>query len=258
TGSTAVPLPAVVSFPSGGDHWRRSAAIPLASRPLYLAESGRLSFEPPAAGGGDHDSYVSDPRAPTPASARAFVFSRDGPWPSVLTEDQRFAAHRPDVMTYVSEPLQGPLHIFGQPVADLFAATTGSDADVMVKLIDVYPDDERDTALRGYELPVSMEIFRARYRDDPETATPLTPGRVFHLAFDLPLADHVFRPGHRIMVQVQSSWFPLADRNPQTFVANIFEAKPADYRPAEQTLYHAPGRASLVRLPIAVDEPATP
>ena len=110
--------------------------------------------------------------------------------------------------TFASEPLKTPLHVFGQPTAELFAASTGSDMDLVVKLIDVFPDDESDPALRGYEFPVSMEIFRARYRERLDVATPLTPGQTFRLAFDLPLADHVFRPGHRIMVQVQSSWFP--------------------------------------------------
>jgi hypothetical protein len=258
SGATPQALAAVVSFPSGGEGWRRSRGIPEPTRPLYFAAAGRLSFDAPAAGGADHDSFVSDPRTPVPASARPFVFGRDGPWPQVLTEDQRFAGQRPDVLSFASSRLAAPLHVFGQPAAELFAATTGSDADLVVKLIDVFPDDERDPALRGYELPVSMEIFRARYRDSPEAGKPLAPGRTFHVVFDLPLADHVFRPGHRIMVQVQSSWFPLYDRNPQTYVANIFEARPQDYRATQETLFHAPGRASLIRLPIATEGNAGP
>ena len=258
TGAAASPLPAVISYPSGGDQWRNSAAIPKATTPFYLNAMGRLSPAPPAAESADHDSYVSDPRTPTPASAQPFTFSRDGPWPGVLAEDQRFAAHRPDVLSFTSEPLTAAVHIFGHPAAELFAATTGSDADLVVKLIDVYPDDERDPKLRGFELPVSMAIFRARYRDSLETPKALTPGGVFRAAFDMPLADHVFQRGHRLMVQVQSSWFPLYDRNPQTFVTNIFEARPQDYQAAEQTVFHTPGRASLVRLPVVTDGPTAP
>ncbi len=251
TGGTAEPMPAVISYPSGGAHWRRSADIPRASTPLYLTADARLSFDPPAADGPDGDHYVADPRTPVPASAQPFLFGHDGPWPGVLAEDQRFAARRPDVLTYASAPLAEPLHLFGHPAAELFAAATGSDADLVVKLIDVFPDDERDPKLRGFQLPVSMEIFRARYRDSPAAAKPLTPGEPFRAAFDMPLADHVFQRGHRLMVQVQSSWFPLYDRNPQSFVANLFEARPQDYRTAELTVFHTPGRASLLRLPIA-------
>ena len=249
----APPLPAVISYPSMGEAWRRSNVIPVPSKALYLQPGGRLSFDPPVAGAGDHDSFTADPLKPVPASARPFLFGHDGPWPTSLVEDQRFAAARPDVLTYVTDPLTAPLHLFGQAAAEIAFATTGTDADVVVKLIDVFPDDERDRSLRGYQLPVAMEIVRARYRDSLDRAKPMTPGQLTQIACDLPLADHVFRPGHRLMVQVQSSFFPLYDRNPQTFVPNIFNAMPSDYHNAEQSVFHAPGRASLIRLPIAAE-----
>jgi putative CocE/NonD family hydrolase len=155
------------------------------------------------------------------------------------------------VLTYETDVLTAPVKISGQPVANLIAATTGTDADWVVKLIDVYPDEvPGDPDLGGYELPVAMDIFRGRYRESFADPKPITPNTPLSYRFALPTANHVFLPGHRIMVQVQSSWFPLYDRNPQTFVPNIFRAKPGDYRQAEMRVYHAPGLSSFVELPV--------
>jgi putative CocE/NonD family hydrolase len=147
--------------------------------------------------------------------------------------------------------LTEPLKISGQPVANLMASTSGTDSDWVVKLIDVYPDQVGEQPnMGGYQLAVSMDIFRGRYRESLETAKPITPDKPLLYRFELPTTNHVFLPGHRIMVQVQSSWFPLYDRNPQTFVPNIFWAKPEDYKKATQRIYHAPGQASFVELPV--------
>jgi putative CocE/NonD family hydrolase len=149
--------------------------------------------------------------------------------------------------------LTAPVKISGQPVANLIASTSGTDSDWVVKLIDVYPDEVAAQAeMGGYQLMVSADIFRGRYRESLETPKPIAPGQPLLYRFALPTANHVFLPGHRIMVQVQSSWFPLYDRNPQTFVPNIFWAKPADYRKAEQRLYHTPDQASFIELPLVV------
>jgi hypothetical protein len=172
-------------------------------------------------------------------------------WPQWLVDDQREASGRPDVLAFTSEVLKAPVKISGQPIASLIASTSGTDSDWVVKLIDVYPDEvAMQPAMGGYQLMVSADIFRGRYRESLETAKPIASDTPLQYRFALPTANHVFLPGHRIMVQVQSSWFPLYDRNPQTFVPNIFKAKPTDYRKAVQRIYHAPGRASAIELPM--------
>jgi hypothetical protein len=149
--------------------------------------------------------------------------------------------------------LRAPVKIAGQPVANLVASTSGTDSDWVVKVVDVYPDEvAADPGMGGYQLMVSADIFRGRYRESLEKAAPLAPDRPLLYRFALPTANHVFLPGHRLMVQVQSSWFPLYDRNPQTFVPNIFRAQPGDYRKAVQRMYHAPDRASFIELPLVV------
>jgi uncharacterized protein len=179
------------------------------------------------------------------------VGAADGTWRQWLVDDQREASGRPDVLTFVSDALAEPVKISGEPFANLYASTTGTDSDWVVKLIDVYPDEVAgQPALGGYQLMVSGDIFRGRYRESVETPKAIEPGKPLLYRFRLPTANHVFLPGHRIMVQVQSSWFPLYDRNPQTFVPSIFWAKPADYRKATQRVYHAPGLASAVELPL--------
>jgi putative CocE/NonD family hydrolase len=168
-------------------------------------------------------------------------------------DDQREASGRPDVLSYSTNVLTEPLKISGQPVVNLVASTTGTDADWVVKVIDVYPDEVAgQPEMGGYQLAVAMDIFRGRYRESLETPKPIKPDTSLVYRFELPTTNHVFLPGHRIMVQVQSSWFPLYDRNPQTFVANIFWAKPGDYKKATQTIWHShlPGEASYVELPV--------
>jgi uncharacterized protein len=167
-------------------------------------------------------------------------------------DDQREASGRPDVAVFVSDVLQSPLKISGQPMVNLTASTTGSDSDWVVKVIDVYPDEVAgDPEMGGYQLMISADIFRGRYRESMENPKAIAAGQPLLYRFALPPANHVFLPGHRMMVQIQSSWFPLYDRNPQTFVPNIFWAKPEDYKKATQRIYHAPGQASFVELPVS-------
>jgi uncharacterized protein len=161
------------------------------------------------------------------------------------------SARRPDVLTFTTEVLTSPLKISGQPVANLIASTSGSDSDWVVKVIDVYPDEVAGQAnMGGYQLMISADIFRGRYRESFSSPKAIEPDNPLTYRITLPTANHVFLPGHRIMVQIQSSWFPLYDRNPQSFVQNIFWAKPADYKKATQRIYHAPGQASFVELPV--------
>ena len=202
------------------------------------------------------DEYVSDPTKPVPYRARPSQpvgYSGRFTWPQWLVDDQREASGRPDVLSFVSEELHQPVKISGQAVANLLASTSGTDSDWVVKLIDVYPDEVAgQEEMGGYHLMVSADIFRGRYRESLETPKALTPDKALLYRFALPTANHVFLPGHRIMVQIQSSWFPLYDRNPQTFVPNIMWAKPEDYRKATQRIYHAPGQASFVELPLVL------
>src|SRR5262249_22293244 len=157
-----------------------------------------------------------------------------------------------DVVAFISEVLKEPVKIAGEPIANLVASTSGTDSDWVVKLIDVYPDEVGgDAVMGGYQLMVAADVFRGRYRESFSKATALKPNAPLPYRFALPMANHVFRPGHRIMVQVQSSWFPLYDRNPQTFVPNIFWARPGDYRKATQRVYHAAKHSSFIELPLA-------
>jgi putative CocE/NonD family hydrolase len=176
-------------------------------------------------------------------------------WPEWLVDDQREASGRPDVLAFVSDVLEKPTKISGQPVVNLFASTSGTDSDWVVKLIDVYPDEVAGHARLGsYQLMVSADIFRGRYRESFEMAKPISANQPLKYQFALPTANHVFLPHHRIMVQVQSSWFPLYDRNPQTFVTNIFWAKPQDYQKAVQRVYHSADAASFIELPLVVEQ----
>jgi len=258
----AEPVAPVNAYLTGANKWERLQSWPSGCAsgctptptPLYLESNMKVGFAAPSAGGNGTDSYVSDPAKPVPYRSRpsqptGYVFPLT--WPQWLVDDQREASGRPDVLTYESDVLSAPMQISGQPVANLIAATTGTDADWVVKLIDVYPPEVgNDPAMGGYELAVSMDIFRGRYRTSYSDPEPITPNTPLLYKFELPTANHVFLPGHRIMVQIQSSWFPLYDRNPQTFVKNIFWAKPSDYKKATMTIYHAPGEASFVELPV--------
>jgi putative CocE/NonD family hydrolase len=212
-----------------------------------------LSFDAPAAGGAQYAEYVSDPAKPVPYRVRPVLamYTAESTWRQWLVDDQRPFADRPDVLTFVSEPLTEPLTISGPVSATLFASTTGTDSDWVVKLIDVFPPEVRaNPALGGYQLIVSGDILRGRYRESLETPRAITANAVAPYRVRLPEANHTFVRGHRIMVQVQSSWFPLYDRNPQQFVPSIFWAKPEHFQKAVQRVYHAPGQASFVELPL--------
>jgi len=250
----------VTVFETGANRWQTMQAWPTspAMKPLYFDEGMKLSFVPPAdfrkGSETGFDEYISDPAKPVPFRARPNQpIGYDPPltWAQWLVDDQREASGRTDVLTYTSEVLTKPVHITGQPVANLVASTSGTDSDWVVKLIDVYPDEVAGQPnLGGYQLAIAMDIFRGRYRESFVNPKAIEAGKPLTYRFALPPANHVFLPGHRIMVQVQSSWFPLYDRNPQSFVPSIFEAKPGDYRKAVQRVYHAPGAASTVELPV--------
>ena len=269
----------VTAFETGVNQWQKLDAWPVEPqmKTLYLEPGFKLSFEesgvskvsedssvsgaegeaPNSAGdtSSTFDEYVSDPAKPVPFRARPsqpMGYELPLTWPQWLVDDQREDSGRTDVLTYTSDVLTEPVHIQGQPVANLVASTSGTDADWVVKLIDVYPDEVAgQPGLGGYQLAIAMDIFRGRYRESFAEPKAIEPGKPLTYRFALPPANHVFLPGHRIMVQVQSSWFPLYDRNPQTFVENIFWAKPEDYKKATQRVYHAPGAASSVELPVA-------
>jgi len=261
-GAPKADIAPVSAFETGTNAWRRLPAWPsgcasgctIDAKPLYLGAGLTLGFSEPKAGGAAYEDYVSDPAKPVPFRARPIQpVGYDGglTWPQWLVDDQREASGRPDVVSFVSDVLTAPVKISGQPVASLVASTSGTDSDWVVKVIDVYPDEVAgQPALGGYQLMVSADIFRGRYRESLEAARPIAADTPLRYRFALPTANHVFLPGHRIMVQVQSSWFPLYDRNPQTFVPSIFWAEPKDYRKAVQRIYHAPGQASFVELPV--------
>jgi len=199
------------------------------------------------------DEYVSDPTKPVPYVPRPLQLNDRPVWQRWLLTDQRAVDGRPDVLTYISEPLTAPLHIGGAPTVNLFAATSGTDSDWVVKLIDLYPEEVPSDSgghMGGYQLPVAMDIFRGRYRESLSHPSPIPPGKVQQYRFALPQVNHVFLPGHRLMVQIQSSWFPLYDRNPQSYVDNIFFARPEDYRKATQRVYHSGAAASFIGLPV--------
>jgi putative CocE/NonD family hydrolase len=253
----------VTAFETGTNAWRRLSAWPPKAakrdegspRSLYLRSGLKLTFDAPVAGDGAHDEYVSDPAKPVPFRARPIQpmgYAEGQTWSRWLVDDQREASGRPDVLAFVSDVLTQPLTIAGEPVANLVASTSGSDSDWVVKLIDVYPDEVAgQPELGGYQLMIAADIFRGRYRESLETPKAIAPDKPLTYRFALPTAHHVFLPGHRLMVQVQSSWFPLYDRNPQTFVPNIFWARPGHYAKATQRVFHEPGRMSFVELPVA-------
>jgi uncharacterized protein len=252
----------VTAFETGTNVWRRLPSWPAGcesgcapkATPLYLNGNLKLSFSEPKRGDSAYDEYVSDPAKPVPYRARPSQpvgYTGRFTWPQWLVDDQREASGRPDVAVFTSEVLSDPVKISGQPMANLVASTSGTDSDWVVKLIDVYPDEvASDEEMGGYQLMVSADIFRGRYRESLENPKPIAADKPLLYRFALPTADHVFLPGHRIMVQVQSSWFPLYDRNPQTFVPSIFWAKPENYKKATQRVYHAPGQESFIELPL--------
>lgn len=242
-----LPLNEALLFQTGSDTWTAFDSWPpreAKRRSLYLRENGGLSFDPPQGAGDAFDSYVSDPAHPVPYRNRpvdmTYPYDHPGSWYTWLVQDQRFVDQRPDVLTWQTEELKDDVTLAGQVTAQLFASTTGSDADWVVKLIDVYPEKfPQDWKLSGYELMIADEIFRGRFRNSFEKPEPMKPNEVTPFTIDLHTANHVFKKGHRIMVQVQSTWFPLYDRNPQKFVPNIFEAKDGDFQKATQRVYRS-------------------
>jgi putative CocE/NonD family hydrolase len=245
----------VVAFETGTNTWHNLPAWPMGCAkgctvkptPLYLAGDLKASFTQSSKSPG-YEEYISDPAKPVPFRARPIDAAS---WSRWLVDDQREASGRPDVLVFTSDVLTAPVKISGEPIANLIASTSGTDSDWVVKLIDVYPDQVAgQPAMGGYQLMISADVFRGRYRESLEFPKPIAANTPLLYRFGLPTANHVFLPGHRIMVQIQSSWFPLYDRNPQTFVKNIFWAKPEDYRKATQRIYNAPGQASFVELPL--------
>lgn len=250
----AADTPPVLTYDVGMQRWQKTASIlDTKLTPLYLQPDASAGFDKPA-GKAAHDDYPSDPAKPVPFVARPSHWGDGDQWKPWLVADQRFADGRPDVLTYVTPPLTKAVHIIGRPMVDLFAATTGTDSDWVVKLIDVYPEElTSDPKLAGYQLGIGMEIFRGRYVDGFDKPHALKPGKIENYKFELPTVNHSFMPGHRIMVQVQSSWFPLYDRNPQSYVPNIFLAKKGDYRKATQSVFTGGATASAVLLPVVED-----
>jgi putative CocE/NonD family hydrolase len=249
-------LPEALTFRTGKDEWIRHDSWPpkknISPKQLYFQANGKLSFDKPAAAGDDQfDSYISDPANPVPYRARPITVGLGGGWRTWQLDDQRFSSNRPDVVSWVTDPLEQDVTVSGKIIANLFAATTGTDSDWIVKLMDVYPDDYKaDAALRGYQLMIAGDVFRGRYRSSFEKPEAITANSVQHYQIAFPANDHVFRKGHRIMVQVQSSWFPIIDRNPQRFVPNIFKAKESDFQSATQRIYRAGGNASYIAVPV--------
>jgi len=260
--------PRVLVYETGADRWQRYDAwprscaqgCPQTSRALYLLPAGKLGFDAPSDPNQKYDEYVSDPAKPVPYRQRPTLdgSSPESTWGEWLVDDQRFAASRTDVLVFETEPLQEPLRVAGQPYAHLLASTSGSDSDWVVKIIDVWPDEVPDhPSLGGYQQMLSADILRGRYREDPSRPRPLESNKPLLYGIRLPNVSHTFLPGHRLMVQVQSSWFPLYDRNPQKYVANIMFARPEDYIRATQRIWHAPGAASSIDLPV-VSSATTP
>ena len=255
----SLPLKEALLFQTGSNTWTTFDSWPpreAQKKNLYFAESGKLSFAPSQSDAAEAaDSYVSDPAHPVPYRHRPvdMTYPQDHPgcWYTWLVQDQRFVSGRPDVLTWQTEELQEDVTLAGQVTAKLFASTTGTDSDWVVKLIDVYPQKvESDWKLSGFELMIADEIFRGRYRTSYEKPEAIVAGMITPYTIDLHTADHVFKKGHRIMVQVQSTWFPLYDRNPQKFVPNIFDAKDSDYQKATQTIYRSKQYPSSVEISV--------
>ena len=253
--------PRVFVYETGADQWHRYDNWPRVcaqgcaerSRNLYLTAGGTLSFDKPAAAKEKYDEYVSDPAKPVPYRLRPTLAgsAADSTWGEWLVDDQRNAAARPDVLVYETEPLKEPVRLAGQPIANLFASTSGTDADWVVKIIDVLPaENPNHPTLGGYQWMISADILRGRYRQDPANPKPIESNKVLAYRLPLPQVSHTFQPGHRIMVQIQSTWFPLYDRNPQKYVPNIMFAKPEDYVKATHRVWHTPENASFIEFPV--------
>jgi uncharacterized protein len=274
-----LPLHGAETFETGSNEWKQWNAWPprenIEERHLYFWTDGKLSFNPPsgaeasvakegsraksptvAATPEPFDSYISDPANPVPYRHRPVeeTYSQGSRWYWWLTEDQRFVEHRPDTLTWETEPLTSDITVAGDIIAHLFASTTGSDSDWVVKLIDVYPEKyAAKPTMGGYELMIADEVFRGRFHKSFEHPVPLVPNQITPFNIDLHTNDHTFLKGHRIMVQVQSTWFPIIDRNPQKYVPNIFKARASDYQKATQRIFRSKQHPSNVEIPVVVN-----
>jgi len=241
------------SFQTGSNTWKHYSHFPpIKSEPtsLYLQGDGKLSWDDSTVAA--KTSYISDPANPVPYRHRPIqpTYSHGSQWFNWLTEDQRFVTDRKDVAVWKLPVLKKDLIVTGEVIADIYASTTGTDNDMVVKLIDQYPGDDPDPKMRGYQLMTNEEIFRGRYLESFAKPTPLRSGSVHEYRFSLHDVDHVFKAGHTVLVEVQSTWFPLYDRNPQTFVANIMTAKPEDFKAATITIYSDPEHDSNLLAPL--------
>jgi putative CocE/NonD family hydrolase len=262
-GKGSIDFPEAQTFRTGSNEWKTYDQWPpqtqTTERKLYFHAGGKLSFDPPTHDGDkEFDSYVSDPGHPVPYRKRPIeaTYSRYGSgWSAWLTEDQRFVHNRPDVLSWETDPLTEDITVSGEIIAQLFASTTGTDSDWVVKLIDVYPEEWPDNhRMGGYQLMVAGEVLRGRYHKSFEKPEPLVPHRVTEFNVDLTHRDHSFLKGHKIMVQVQSTWFPVIDRNPQKYVENIFRAKDSDYIVATQRVFRSKKFASNIKLPVVTNQ----
>jgi uncharacterized protein len=250
--------PEAITFQTGTNDWQSYDSWPprqAQKRNLYFQDDGRLSFDAPTQDNARaFDAYVSDPAKPVPYRPRPIeptYFPAGSGWYTWLLEDQRFAHNRPDVLSWESETLTADLTVTGNIIAHLFASTSGSDSDWVVKLIDVYPEEYRqDLKMGGYQLMIANEVFRGRFRKSFEKPEAIVPNQVNEYTIDLHASDHRFLKGHKIMVQVQSSWFPVIDRNPQKYVENIFNARDADYQKATQRVFRSKRFPSHIKLPV--------
>jgi hypothetical protein len=253
TNTSRFGLVDTASFQTGSNTWKYYSHFPprqWQATPLYLAGPGRVSWEEPASEA--TTAYTSDPADPVPYRHRPIqpTYSTGSEWYLWLTEDQRFVTARKDVAVWKLPVLTKDLTLTGEVVADIFAATTGSDNDMVVKLIDQYSDDDAEVKMRGYQLMTNTEIFRGRYLDSFQRPAALKPGEIREYKFSLHDVDHLFKAGHTVMVEIQSTWFPLYDRNPQTFVPNIMTARPEDFKSATITVYAGPGHESRLMVPV--------
>ena len=244
------------TFQTGSNQWKTYDSWPpkeAVIKSLYFHADGKLSFDKPIAGEKTFDSYLSDPAHPVPYRSRPVeeTYGAGSRWYTWLTEDQRFVDNRPDVATWQTETLIQDVTVTGNIFAKLFASTTGSDADWIVKLIDVYPEEyPEEPTMAGYEFMVANDVFRGRFRNSFEKPEAITPNKIETYTIDLHSLNHVFKKGHKIMVQVQSTWFPIIDRNPQKYVPNIFEATEKDFQSATQKIFHTTQAPSHIELSV--------
>ena len=253
-GKTNGNFPEAVTFQTGSNKWQSYTAWPpsnTTSRSLFFQANGRLSFDAPTELEAS-DAYISDPAHPVPYRSRPIeaTYSPGSRWYTWLTEDQRFVQNRTDVLSWETDVLTEDVVVTGNVLANLFASTSGTDCDWVVKLIDVYPEHFEELKMSGYQLMISNDVFRSRFRNSFEFPEAVKPDEINKYAIDLHAINHVFKKGHKMMVQVQSTWFPIIDRNPQKYVANIFEAKESDFQIATQKVHRSGKYASHIVLPV--------